>query len=72
MQAANLRPMWHKPDGWADKGITLNAWIQDLPTHMLKQLWNLRDIEDADSGCFLIEAVQLEMQYRGEGSYVAL
>lgn len=67
-----LRPMWHKPDDWAETGPTLNGWVQDLPTWFLKQLWDLRGLEDADPGCFLVEAVQLEMQYRGEDSYVAI
>lgn len=74
MNAVNeLRPMWHKPEGWSEAGPNLHAWLEALPTHMLKRLWDLfMDDDDADPGCFLIEAVQLEMQYRGMGSYVAL
>lgn len=68
-----LRKMWHKPEGWAHAGPNLNAWVQDLPTRHLKKLWDLDMSDpDADPGCFLAEAIQLEMQYRGEGSYVAL
>lgn len=68
-----IRPMWNKPDGWAARGPALNGWVEDLPTNMLKKMWDLfMDDPDADPGCWLIEAVQLEMQYRGEGSYVAL
>lgn len=68
-----LRPMWHKPEGWADDGPPLNGWVQELPTHFLRKLWDLlMDDPDADPGCFLAEAVQLEMQYRGYGEYVAL
>lgn len=68
-----LRKMWHKPEGWEKAGPNLNAWVQDLPTHFLKKLWDLTmDDPDADPGCFVLEAVQMEMQYRGEGSYVAL
>ena len=65
--------MWHKPEGWADAGPALNGWVENLPTHFLKKLWDLlMDDPDADPGCSLLEAVQLEMQYRGLGSYVAL
>jgi hypothetical protein len=65
--------MWHKPEGWETQGPALNGWVSGLPTHFLRKLWDLlMDDPDADPGCFLAEAVQLEMQYRGEGSYVAL
>jgi hypothetical protein len=68
-----LSKMWHKPDGWSEQGPCINSWVQDLPTHFLKRLWDLlMDDSDADLGCFLLEAVQLEMQYRGEGYYVVL
>lgn len=66
-----LRAMWTKPDGWAEAGPNLNAWVEGLPTWFLKRLWDL-DLSEADPGCFLVEAIQLEMQYRGEGSYVAV
>lgn len=74
MQAGSnnrLRPMWNKPEDWANKGPNLNAWVEQLPTWFLRQLWDL-ELCEADPGCFLAEAIQLEMQYRGEGSYVAL
>lgn len=64
--------MWHKPDQWAAQGPTLNSWVQGLPTWFLKQLWDMRGLEDADPGCSLVQAIQLEMQYRGEGDYVAI
>lgn len=68
-----LRPMWHKPEGWAEQGPALNGWVEDMPTHHLKRLWDLASaLEDFDPGCFLVEAIQMEMQYRGEGAYVAL
>jgi hypothetical protein len=68
-----LSPMWNKPEGWAEAGPNLNAWVEGLPTHFLKKLWDLAIADDdADPGCFLAEAIQLEMQYRGQGSYVAL
>lgn len=68
-----LGKMWNKPDGWESAGPNLNAWVQDLPTYFLKKLWDLfMDDPDADPGCFMCEAIQLEMQYRGEGAYVAL
>jgi len=68
-----LSKMWHKPDGWAEQGPPLNGWVEQLPTHFLKKLWDLSaDDPDADPGCFLTEAIQLEMQYRGQGDYVAI
>jgi len=68
-----LRLMWHKPEGWADSGPNLNSWVESHETRYLMKLWDfLMREEDFDPGCFLAEAVQLEMQYRGEGSYVAL
>lgn len=71
MQVDKLRPMWHKPEGWEKQTPSLNAWVQDLPTWFLKQLWDL-DLCEADPGCFLAEAIHMEMNYRGEGSYVAI
>jgi len=69
----NLRPMRHKPDDWVKAGPTLNAWIETMPTWFLKKLWDLTmDDPDVDPGCFLVEAIHFEMNYRGEGSYVAL
>jgi len=68
-----LRPMWHKPEGWPEQGPRLNGWVEGMETHHLRKLWDFAmDEEDFDPGCFLIEAIQLEMQYRGYGSYVAL
>lgn len=68
-----LRPMWHKPDGWEDSGPPLNGWVQDMETRHLKKLWDFIMTNDGfDPGCFLTEAVQMEMQYRGEGAHVAL
>lgn len=67
----SIRKMWHKPEGWADQGVTLNSFVEGAPTWFLKKLWDL-DLSEADPGCFLLEAIQLEMQYRGQGDYVAL
>lgn len=71
--SGTLRLMWHKPEGWSNQGPALNGWVEDHETHHLKKLWDfLMSEEDFDPGCFLAEAIQLEMQYRGEGAYVAL
>lgn len=68
-----LTKMWHKPDNWHNQGPALNGWVQDLPTHTLRKLWDMMmDDVDADPGCFLCEAIQTEMRYRGYGDYVAL
>lgn len=67
-----IRPMHHKSADWSERGPTLNSWVQGLPTWFLKALWDMRGIEDADPGCFLVQAVQEEMQYRGQGDYVAI
>jgi len=68
-----LRKMWHKPDGWLEAGPNLNAWIEGRETRHLKKLWDLiMEDDDFDPGCSAVEAIQLEMQYRGEGDYVAL
>lgn len=71
MKHCVLRPMWEKPSNWNQSGPNLNAWVEGLPTWFLKNLWDM-DLSEADPGCFLAEAIQLEMQYRGLGSYVAL
>lgn len=68
-----LRPMWHKPEGWSEGGPALNGWIEGHETRHLKKLWDfLMQEDDFDPGCFLAEAIKMEMQYRGEGGYVAL
>lgn len=67
-----LKPMHHKPNGWTGEGPTLNSWVEGLPTWFLKRLWDMPGIEGGDPGCFLVEAIQIEMQYRGEGEYVAI
>lgn len=68
-----LRPMWNKPEGWSQSGPPLNGWVEDMETRHLKKIWDfIMSEDDFDPGCFLAEVIQLEMQYRGLGDYVAL
>lgn len=57
---------------WMNEGPHMNAIIAGLPSDVLKVLWDDEALLDGEAGMAMLEAIRTEMNYRGEGAYVAL